>query len=78
MLYLKGISTQDFPAALEAILGESVKNLSANTIVRLKQSWMKDYDEWSKRDLSNKKIVYIWADGIYFNVRLSNNSRHNI
>ena len=69
-LYLKGISTQDFPTALAAILGDSAKNLSSNTIVRLKKSWMQDYAEWSKRDLSNKKYVYFWADGIYFNVRL--------
>ena len=69
-LYLKGISTQDFPTALAAILGDSVKNLSANTVVRLKQAWMQDYNEWCKSDLSNKKYVYIWADGIYFNVRL--------
>jgi putative transposase len=69
-LYLKGISTQDFPNALAAILGDGVKNLSANTVVRLKQSWMQDYNEWCKSDLSHKKYVYIWADGIYFNVRL--------
>jgi putative transposase len=69
-LYLKGISTQDFPTALEAILGDSVKNLSANTVVRLKRAWIQEYDEWSKRDLSDKTYVYIWADGIYFNVRL--------
>jgi len=69
-LYLKGISTQDFPTALSAILGDSAKNLSANTVVRLKKIWEKDYKEWSKRDLSNKRYVYIWADGIYFNVRL--------
>ena len=69
-LYLKGISTQDFPSALSAILGDSVKNLSANTIVRLKKAWIQDYNEWAKRDMSNKKYVYVWADGIYFNVRL--------
>ena len=69
-LYLKGISTQDFPSALAAILGDSVKNLSANTVVRLKQVWQKEYNEWAKRDLSGKNYVYIWADGIYFNVRL--------
>ena len=67
---MKGISTQDFPSALAAILGDSVKNLSANTVVRLKQVWQKEYNEWAKRDLSGKNYVYIWADGIYFNVRL--------
>ena len=69
-LYLKGISTQDFPSALKAILGDAVKNLSANTVIRLKKAWIHDYNEWTKRDLSKKKYVYIWADGIYFNVRL--------
>jgi transposase-like protein len=69
-LYLKGISTQDFPTALKAILGDDAKNLSSATVVRLKESWMSEYEKWSKRDLSQKKYVYIWADGIYFNVRL--------
>lgn len=70
VLYLKGISTNDFPEALSAILGEGVKGLSATNIVRLKQIWEDEYREWSKRDLSGKKYVYIWADGIYCNVRL--------
>lgn len=68
-LYLKGISTQDFPTALKAILGDNAKNLSSNTVVRLKKSWAAEYDQWCKSDLSRKKYVYIWADGIYFNVR---------
>lgn len=69
-LYLKGISTGDFPRALEAILGESVIGLSATNIVRLKAKWEEEYLEWNKRDLSKKAYVYFWADGIYFNVRL--------
>jgi transposase-like protein len=44
--------------------------VSANTIVRLKEKWSEDYDTWNKRDLSEKKYVYIWADGIHVNVRL--------
>lgn len=71
-LYLKGVSTQDFPTALKAILGDDAKNLSSNTVVRLKQNWMIEYDQWCKGDLSEKKYVYIWADGIYFNVRCDN------
>jgi putative transposase len=70
VLYLKGISTNDFQTALSSILGEGVKGLSANTIVRLKQIWEVEYQEWSKRDLSGKRYVYIWADGIHCNVRL--------
>ncbi len=69
-LYLKGISTGDFGRALEAILGENAKGLSASTIVRLKKQWEQEYKEWAKRDLSQKHYVYFFADGIYFNVRL--------
>ena len=70
VLYLKGISTGDFGEALEAILGPNAAGLSATNIVRLKEGWKKDYDAWAKRDLKNKRYVYWWADGIYFNVRL--------
>jgi putative transposase len=69
-LYLKGISTNDFPAALSAILGEGAAGLSATNIVRLKESWEKDYLKWKSRDLSHENYVYFWVDGIYFNVRL--------
>ena len=65
-----GISTGDFTRALEAILGENAKGLSASTIVRLKKQWEQEYKEWAKRDLSGKRYVYFFADGIYFNVRL--------
>lgn len=69
-LYLKGISTGDMQPALEALLGEGAVGLSANTVSRLKQSWEQDYDQWRKRDLSKHRFVYIWADGIYCNVRM--------
>ena len=69
-LYLKGISTNDFPQALSSILGQGVAGLSATNIVRLKESWQKDYLNWKSRDLSHKNYVYFWVDGIYFNVRL--------
>ena len=69
-LYLKGISTGDFTEALKAILGENVRGLSANTIVRLKRQWEDEYKAWSKSSLAEKRYVYFWADGIYFNVRL--------
>jgi len=69
-LYLKGISTNDFPAALSAILGEGAAGLSATNIVRLKSCWEEDYRKWKSRDLSHKNYVYFWVDGIYFNVRL--------
>lgn len=69
-LYLKGISTNDFPVALQAILGEGAAGLSPANIVRLKESWEKDYLAWKDRDLSDKNYVYFWVDGVYFNVRL--------
>ena len=69
-LYLKGVSTNDFGPALEAILGEGASGLSPANIVRLKDYWEKDYLNWKSRDLSHKKYVYFWVDGIYFNVRL--------
>ena len=68
-LYLKGISTGDFSEALAALLGKDAKGISAGTISRLKQGWGQEHDVWRKRDLSGKKYVYIWADGIYFNIR---------
>lgn len=69
-LYLKGISTNDFPSALTAILGQDASGLSPANIVRLKDVWEKDYLKWKSRDLSHKSYAYFWVDGIYFNVRL--------
>lgn len=71
VLYLKGISTKDFGSALESILGPDYKGFSAKSVERLKESWMKDYESWRIRDLTGKNYVYVWADGIYFNVRLA-------
>ena len=70
-LYLAGVSTNSFPTALEAILGEKANGLSANSIVRLKDIWEQEYRQWANRDLSGKEYVYWWVDGIYFNVRLT-------
>jgi len=71
VLYLKGISTGDFSEALTAILGEGAVGLSAANIVRLKEGWQQESDEWSRRDLKGKRYAYFWADGIYFDVRLT-------
>ena len=70
-LYLKGVSTGDFTTALRSILGDGASGLSPANIVRLKASWQDDYEEWCRRDLAGKHYVYVWADGIYFNVRLT-------
>jgi putative transposase len=69
-LYLKGISTNDFSEALSALVGKDAPGLSAPTISRLKAIWKEDLEKWQKRDLTHKRYVYIWADGVYCNVRL--------
>jgi len=69
-LYLKGVSTGDFSEALAALLGPQAKGLSASTVTRLKGLWEKEYQDWSRRPLAGKHYVYVWADGVYFNIRL--------
>ena len=69
-LYLKGISTGDFSEALAALVGPEAKGLSATTIVRLKSSWEDEFREWNGRSLADKQYVYIWVDGVHFNIRL--------
>jgi putative transposase len=69
-LYLKGVSTGDFSEALAALLGPDAKGLSATTVTRLKGVWEQEYKDWSKRSLAEKRYVYVWADGVYFNIRL--------
>jgi putative transposase len=70
ILYLKGISTGDFEGALAALLGKDAPGLSASTIARLKEAWLDEHEHWRKRDLSAKRYVYVWADGIYLQARL--------
>ena len=69
-LYLKGISTGDFSEALQAILGPDAPGLSATTITRLKAAWEGEFAAWNKRSLAGKHYVYVWADGVHFNIRL--------
>jgi len=69
-LYLKGISTSDFPEAL-ACLGHDGSGLSPTTVVRMKEIWQGEYENFSRRSLEGKHYVYVWADGIYFNIRLT-------
>jgi len=69
-LYLKGVSTGGFSDALTSILGPDAPGLSATSVVRLKQVWEKEFEEWNKRSLANKRYVYLWVDGVHFNVRL--------
>lgn len=69
-LYLKGLSTGDYTEALSALVGESARGLSANTVSRLKEKWLDEHKEWQRQDLSDKRYVYWWADGIYSKVRM--------
>ena len=70
ILYLRGLSTGDFSEALPVLLGPEAAGLSATTISRLLRVWQEEYQTWRKRSLQGKDYVYIWADGVYFRVRL--------
>ena len=70
ILYLKGVSTGDFEEALVALLGKDAGGLSAATVGRLKEAWSEEHARWSKRDLSAKRYVYFWVDGIHVQARL--------
>jgi putative transposase len=70
ILYLRGISTGDFQEALAALLGKEAPNLSPSVVARLKGDWQADYERWQKRDLSARRYVYIWADGVYLQARM--------
>ena len=69
-LYLRGLSTGDFQEALPVLLGQEAAGLSASTITRLIRTWQDEYKGWQKRSLAGKEYVYIWVDGVHFNVRL--------
>ena len=70
VLYLRGISTGDFREALSAILGADAPNLSPSVISRLTGGWQQEYVRWQRRDLSARRYVYIWADGVYLQARM--------
>jgi transposase-like protein len=74
VLYLRGISTGDFQEALAMLLGKDAPNLSPSVIGRLKEEWQVDYDRWQRRDLSARRYVYIWADGVYLQARMEDNA----
>src|SRR5271167_4651378 len=74
ILYLRGISTGDFQEALAALLGMDAPNLSPAVITRLTAEWQAEYDVWQKRDLSARRYVYVWADGVYLQARMEANA----
>jgi putative transposase len=75
VLYLKGVSTGDFGEALVALLGKEAGGLSASTVGRLKDAWSEEHVRWSRRDLSAKRYVYFWVDGIHVQARLEEDAQ---
>jgi putative transposase len=70
ILYLRGVSMGDFQEALAALLGKEAPNLSPSVIARLRGEWEADHARWQRRDLSARRYVYIWADGVYLQARM--------
>jgi putative transposase len=70
ILYLRGLSTGAFQDALAALLGKEAPNLSPSVISRLTGEWQAEYERWQARDLSARRYVYVWADGVYLQARM--------
>src|SRR5215210_2165900 len=70
VLYLRGVSMGDFGEALAALLGRDAPNLSPSVIARLRAEWEADHARWQRRDLSARRYVYVWADGVYLQARM--------
>ncbi len=75
MLYLKGVSTGDFEEALAALLGKDARGLSSSTVARLKDVWAEEHARWKTRELSPRRYVYVWADGIHLQARLEDDAQ---
>ena len=71
ILYLRGLSTGDFQEALSALLGRDAPNLSPSVVTRLTGEWQGEYERWQARDLSARRYVYVWADGVYLQARMA-------
>jgi putative transposase len=70
VFYLRGLSSGDFEEAIPALLGADAAGFSPSTITRLTRVWQEEHEGWCKRPLTDKEYVYVWADGVYFGVRL--------
>jgi putative transposase len=70
VLYLRGVAMGDFQEALAALLGREAPNLSPAVVARLKGEWEADHARWQRRDLSARRYVYVWADGVYLQARM--------
>ncbi len=74
VLYLRGVSTGDFQEALAALLGKDAPNLSPSVIGRLTAEWQAEYERWQGRDLTARRYVYVWADGVYLHARMEDHA----
>ena len=74
VLYLRGVSTGDFKEALAALLGKDAPNLSPSVVSRLTAEWQVEYERWQARDLSARRYVYVWADGVYLQARMEDHA----
>jgi len=70
LLYLHGLSTGDFREALPVLLGEDAAGLSPAAITRLTATWRTEYEQWRRRSLTDRDFIYVWVDGVHFNIRL--------
>jgi putative transposase len=70
ILYLRGVSMGDLQEALGALLGRDAPNLSPSVTARLRGEWEEDFARWQQRDLSARRYVYVWADGVYLQARM--------
>ena len=67
VLYLRGVSTGDFQEALAALLGKDAPNLSPSVM-------QAEYERWQGRDLTARRYVYVWADGVYLQARMEDHA----
>ena len=74
VLYLRGVSTGDFQEALAALLGKDAPNLSPSVVGRLTAEWQAEYERWQGRDLTARRYVYVWADGVYLQARMEDHA----
>jgi transposase-like protein len=74
-LYLKGISSEDFSQVMPVLLGKDAVGFSSDTVLRLRQQWKEEFNQWNKRRLDSKNYVYLWADGIYFQARMEDDKQ---
>ena len=74
LLYLKGLSTNDFKSALSEFLGVGTAGLSASSITSLKKNWDREFEAWNARPITDE-YAYVWADGVHMSVRLGEDKR---